>query len=182
MITLFNVQPESCRQKLDIRRVKNFNTLSEGLKQLVLFDPISVYQRLEKTKDLDPYRRQNSLSMVTMFPNTEAGFCACGCGKELSGRKTRWATKNCSKLPLNVHTIISGHSYTLDICRIIFGTNCVDCGAEESWTKPRHELDHQIPVKFGGGGCWLNNYVFRCKSCHRDKTNKDFKYGKYKTT
>lgn len=36
------------------------------------------------------------------------------------------------------------------------------------------KLDHIVPVKFGGGGCWLNNYQLLCHNCHVQKTNLDF--------
>ena len=46
---------------------------------------------------VDPYKRvQNHLRMTDLFPIRKDGFCACGCGKKLTGRRTRWASQECS--------------------------------------------------------------------------------------
>jgi 5-methylcytosine-specific restriction endonuclease McrA len=177
---LFEKQPEWCRQKLDAAMVKNFDKLHENLKRLVLFDPTEAYNRIDAANAIDPFRRYNSVSIGLLFPKAKEKVCSCGCGTNLTGRQTVWAGKECTKLPLNVQTVISGHSHLLSLCRGIFGSECVVCGISESDSGHTHELDHKYPVKFGGAGGWLSNYEFKCKKCHRDKTNNDFGFGKYK--
>lgn len=39
-----------------------------------------------------------------------------------------------------------------------------------AWIK----VDHVVPVKLGGGACWLSNYQLLCHDCHVGKTNTDF--------
>jgi 5-methylcytosine-specific restriction endonuclease McrA len=51
---------------------------------------------------------------------------------------------------------------------------CNHCGAEDCIL----DLDHKTPVKFSGGGKWLDNYQYLCKKCHRIKTNSDFGWKK----
>lgn len=173
---LFDKQPEWCRQKLDITTIKHFDKLHDNLKCIAMFDPTEAYKRIDAANAINPFRRHNSVSIGTIFPK-QKGLCACGCGTKLTGRQTVWASKECQELPVNVQMIISGHSHLLGICRQIFTSDCVVCGAKEDWKT--HELDHKYPVKFGGAGGWLTNYEFKCKKCHRDKTNRDFNFKQY---
>lgn len=123
--------------------------------------------------------------MTTLFPN-EDNKCACGCGKELSGRRTRWASDQCQKIPSIIYGILRGELRT--IYRIVAhrdGEVCRECGKTAAelyelddrklnYNNPL-ELDHIVPVHKGGGGMWLDNYQILCYKCHRDKTKGDAK-------
>lgn len=178
---LFEKQPEWCRERLEATKIKRFDKLSFIKKALVLFDPSEVYLRIDAAAVLNPFQRYNSIPIDLICPKPIEKVCACGCGKPLTGRQTVWASKECTRLPLAIQTIISGHSHLRSICQHIFTSNCVVCGVSEAESDCAHELDHKHPVKHGGGGGWLSNYEFKCKACHRDKTNKDFNFGKYNT-
>ncbi len=171
---LFEKQPEWCRYPLDMNTVADFDGLHDRVKALVLFDPTEAYRRIDVADVINPFKRHNSVPIELIFPKIEGGVCRCGCNKRLTGRQTVWASEECRSMPLNVQMIICGHSGILNICRLIFGSDCIDCGRTEFDSHDVHELDHKHPVKFGGAGGWLSNYGFRCKRCHREKTNKDF--------
>jgi 5-methylcytosine-specific restriction endonuclease McrA len=171
---LFDIQPAWCREKLNLSRVRDFDNLSDETKRLVLFDPINVYLRLDAKDVINPMSRYNTVPISVIFPKPKNKICACGCERELTGRQTVWSSKQCVDLPLKIQTVISGHSHIRSLCGRIFGSNCSICGIKEG-DRP-HELDHKFPVKFGGAASWLSNYEFKCKSCHRQKTNADFGY------
>jgi len=177
---LFDNQPPECRQKLDISKVRDFDKLHEQMQKLVLYDPSEVYERLDKLKSINPFKRFNSIGMCFIFPPKGNGICSCGCGKQLTGRQSVWGGSICRRFPLNIQAVLSGHSLLRSICTNIFSSDCVDCGISEWESKAVHELDHICPVKLGGGCSWLNNYEFRCKTCHRKKTNKDFGFKEFK--
>lgn len=174
---LFDKQPEWCRQPLDITTIKHFDKLHPNMKRLAQFDPTEAYKRIDAANAINPFSRYNSVRIGLLFPKNQEGLCACGCGTKLTGRQTVWAGKDCQQLPLNVQTVISGHSHILTVCRLIFSKKCVVCDCDEE--KETHELDHKYPVKFGGAGGWLTNYEWKCKKCHRDKTNRDFNFKQY---
>lgn len=171
-LKLFDVQPYECRKPLDFlnNKAANWNPIQ---KRVFFFDPTPIYERINEAGLLNPYQRQCSVSINFLFPQIEKK-CACGCGKELIGRQKRWASKECYNFAFNVFAIIGGYTNTLRQYRNIFigGYKCEVCGEPEHYTPV--ELDHIYPVKFGGGGGWLSNYQFKCKKCHREKTNKDF--------
>ena len=110
-----------------------------------------------------------------LFPDKKDGLCSCGCGIPINGKNRRWATDDCRKFADAIFAIIGG--YSGDIRRILrhyaCGYICEICEAKDSPENPI-ELDHIFPVKFGGGGGWLSNYMFKCRKCHREKTNSDF--------
>lgn len=171
---LFDNQPEWCREPLNISQIPNFNKLNKNIQRLALFDPRGAYDRIDKANAINPFKRYNTVNMLLIFPNRNDGYCSCGCGRKLTGRQTRWASKECQTLPTNVQAVMSGHSHLTSLLRRIFGDNCAVCGISEYDSHKTHELDHKYPVKFGGGGGWLGNYEFKCPKCHREKTNKDF--------
>lgn len=140
-------------------------------KRVAFFDPTEIYAR----QPVDPFRRvQATLSFALMFPNKD-GLCACGCGRNLTGRQRRWATEDCSSFAYNVWAIIDGRRDTIAfyVSKLNGGYEC-KCGQGEGDSK----LDHIIPVKHGGGGCWLNNFQWLCHKCHVKKTNEDFGWKK----
>jgi hypothetical protein len=139
--------------------------------RVLFFDPAFIYQ----SHPVDVFSRaQKKLGFPLLFPQSQPGICACGCGKELTGRQRRWASKECTEFALNVWRIIDGQVDTIKHFVNLYnkGTRrCQSCGKG----RMRFELDHLVPVHAGGGGCWLNNYQRLCKACHRNKTNQDLK-------
>lgn len=149
------------------------------MKRVFEYDPINAPTLFTPR----PFSRQQWVSTYDLFPEVK-GICACGCGVELSGRRKRWATEDCSNFAVAVRFIIAGAGSTIQsYLRKYYGWNCFQCGCEDkghkmgyngsvSWIK----VDHIIPVKLGGGACWLSNYQLLCHDCHVGKTNKDFNW------
>lgn len=142
--------------------------------RIINFDPSEVYKRADPF--IDPYKRnQSKLSTEIMFPKRTDGLCRCGCGEK--ARKF-WANDMCQQFAYTVYQIICyGTNRSSVFVETYYGTKCQFEGCEKEYC----DMDHIIPVKHGGGGCWLSNYLPLCKEHHRDKTNKDFGFGKYKT-
>ncbi len=146
--------------------------------RVLQFDP-----KVLPTDKIYPYNRFHSLAVRYFFPNVE-DLCGCGCGLKLTGRQKQWATNDCSFFAWDIRNIICGRLDTIQrYMRIYNGWVCSKCGGEDkghdmgangtvSWIK----IDHIIPVKLGGGGCWLSNYQLLCHDCHIGKTNKDFNW------
>ena len=124
--------------------------------------------------DIDRYKRQNSqIHLGITFPQLDNN-CACGCGIELTGRKTRWADISHATLAHKYTAVISG-----DVGRIREllierdGYICAGCGydvSSEDW-----QADHIIEVRHGGGGCDLGNFQILCSYCHKAKTKANHK-------
>lgn len=148
-------------------------------KRVLQFDPTEV----SKLKCLYPYVRHQNISMIDIFP-LKKGFCGCGCGQILTGRRTRWAIDECEYFAVAVREIIYGQTPVIrHYLELNYGWRCFICGSEDkghdmgangyvSWIK----IDHIIPVKLGGGACWLSNYQLLCHDCHVKKTGKDFNW------
>ena len=139
--------------------------------RIIFFDPKQVYENIGGL--IDPYKRiQSNLNSEVMFPKRNDGICRCGCGQE---SKRMWATQNCSSFAYKIYFIIAyGTAEGRKFVETYYGKDCVNCGESGC------DIDHIIPVKHGGGGCWLSNFVPLCKKCHKDKTKKDFKWKEYK--
>ena len=135
--------------------------------RVMFFDPAPIYQRVE----INPIRRiQSHLAFPDMFPDRQDGFCSCGCGDALVGRRRRWATDDCSKFATAVWAIIDGQAGVFEYYVAKYrGRKCAGCGSRRNL-----KTDHVVPVKHGGGGCWLSNFQLLCHPCHVTKTNKDF--------
>ena len=112
-------------------------------------------------------RYQKGLTLASLYPQLEREKCACGCGRNLTGRKRRWATPRCQEHAVKQFFIIKGDNQIIrdelfasdrGICQICFKY-------DEKW-----EADHIIPVYMGGGGCDINNFQTLCKSCHEMKS------------
>lgn len=169
--TLFGVQPSRCRKRLSkIRKIEN---IPLPLQRLFEYNPIELYKRINEADILSPYMRACPVSMVFLFPKKK-GVCSCGCGVKLVGRQRKWASKDCTTFAGYVFDIISGKVSTIK--HLLFwyygGYICKVCGQHNHPENPI-ELDHIHPVYKGGGGGWLSNYDFKCRACHRVKTNKD---------
>ena len=140
---------------------------TEWHKRVLFLDPTEIYCRIS----IKPWLRvQTHLTFPEMFPVKADGTCACGCGVPLSGRRRRWATSDCTKFATTVFAIIDGQTKAIStFTKKYFGARCRVCG-----TRKGLKADHVVPVKHGGGGCWLSNFQLLCHSCHVTKTNQDF--------
>lgn len=144
--------------------------------RVILFDPSGVYSRISINK----YERyQSGLSLCDMFPALD-GICACGCKKELSGRRKKWATDDCSSFAFGVFSIIRGGTdYVRRLMQGYLEYKCCKCGCENYIIEAPNsifsglQVDHILAVQNGGGGCWLGNYQFICHRCHSVKTTGD---------
>jgi hypothetical protein len=143
--------------------------------RLLFFDPKEVYERAGGL--IDPYKRnQSNLSTKILFPLRTDGQCRCGCGRQA---KKYWYDDYCKNFAYDVYQIICyGTAHSKILIREYYGDLCQAENCTKHWT----EIDHIIPVKHGGGGCWLSNYLPLCAMHHVDKTNKDFKRKQYKET
>lgn len=146
--------------------------------RIIFLDPSDIYARVNHL--LDPYKRkQYNSSIADYFPTRQDGICRCGCGRETKaygkGRHYEWYSEDCSIFAHQVRGIICGNDARRYI-ETYYGKECIDCKGSGC------DIDHVIPVKNGGGACWLSNYVPRCHKCHVNKTKKDFKWGEYKQT
>ena len=197
MSKLFEIQPAWCREPLEKKEIdwKYKCDLADFHNRIMFFDPTDIYKEIGNL--VDPYsRRQPKVGMAHLFHN-EGKICACGCGKELTGRKTRWATKECGDFASRIYFIITGDTQTIKFyLEKYYGNKCVRCNRTETqifdedvrelpksnmraWRSVL-EVDHVIAVKNGGGGSWLKNYQLLCFNCHLEKTNEDFGWKKPK--
>lgn len=142
--------------------------------RLLFYDPKEVYERASGL--IDPFKRtQGKLSTAILFPKRNDGICRCGCERET---KTMWYSQGCSNFAYRVYAIICyGTAEAKKLVKTYYGIKCQNCG-DNDW----EDIDHIIPVKHGGGGCWISNFLPLCKTCHKDKTKRDFKWKEYKPT
>lgn len=135
--------------------------------RVMFFDPSLIYARLT----IDPFRRtQTHLAFKDLYPDLQNNVCSCGCGAPITGRRKRWASDDCTKFALAVWAIIDGQVGKFEYFVTKYNSKkCAVCRSRKDL-----KLDHKVPVKHGGGGCWLANYQLLCHTCHVDKTNKDF--------
>lgn len=139
----------------------------EWQSRVIFFDPAPIYARL----NINRYKRlQSHLAFRDMFPDRKDGLCSCGCEAPLRGRRRRWAADDCAKFALAVWAIIDGQAGTFEYYVAKYNSKkCALCSSRRDL-----KVDHRVPVKHGGGGCWLSNFQLLCHSCHVGKTNKDF--------
>lgn len=96
-------------------------------KDILAFDPSEIYTRLDGV--INPFLRRNRIGVEQTFPDYKNGLCGCGCGTKLTGRRRRWASDYCSKLPLMVTFIINGDvSVIKPIVAHMYGNCCNVCG------------------------------------------------------
>lgn len=141
--------------------------LKPTVRRVLLFNPAEIYSNV--ASELNHNIRIQSIPVCVFFPTIQ-GVCACGCGTVLEGRRTRWGGEDCSEFANDVRAIICGYPHIVaHYIRLYHGHSCINgCNGYDV------EIDHIIPVKLGGGGCWLSNYQPLCKKCHKAKTNMDF--------
>lgn len=173
-------------------------------KDILGFNPSEIYTRLDGV--INPFLRRNRIGVEQTFPDYKNGLCGCGCGEKLTGRRRRWASDECSKLPVTITSIINGDvSVIKPIVAYMYDKKCSVCGKGDEdfkrtvehpvwkknmtdreyktytrqYNKSVHDmaskihLDHTLPVKKGGGGCWLSNYQLLCEECHKIKTKQE---------
>lgn len=144
--------------------------------RVLFFNPKKIYKRLGNR--IDKNKRHIGLSMDDVFPKI-IGKCACGCKLiPPSGNdwQRKWGNYKCQSFASNVLSIINNYfGKPAFFINIYYGKKCFKCESTLDL-----ELDHIIGVKHGGGGCWLSNYMWLCKVCHNNKTNKDFSRKEYK--
>lgn len=135
--------------------------------RVMIFSPDVIYDKV----NINPFSRiQSHLSFKDMFPDKQNGKCSCGCEMPLTGRRRRWASDNCTRFACAVWAIIDGQAGVIEYyVRRYYGKKCAACSSRQDL-----KVDHIIPVKHGGGGCWLSNFQLLCHACHIEKTNKDF--------
>ncbi len=116
-------------------------------------------------------RYQKELTMESIFPSLE-GICACGCKMELTGRRTVWASKECTHNALRQFHIIKGDGSVIrEALWELDQGYCRSCGDyDDKW-----DADHIIPVHKGGGGCTIDNLQTLCHKCHSEKTHNPLK-------
>jgi len=163
-----SVQPELAINPIIVALpFKKTRIKTEWHKRVLFLDPSEIYNR----QTIKPYQRvQTHLTFPEMFPARADATCACGCGAEISGRRRRWASSDCTKFATTVWAIIDGQTGAIStFVKKYYGAKCSVCGSRKEL-----KADHIIPVKHGGGGCWLSNFQLLCHSCHVAKTNQDF--------
>lgn len=141
------------------------------LERIMYLDPLEFYQRAFAF--LDPFKRtQGRIPFDALIPITPDGICDCGCDKPLTGRRRRWATDQCSMFIEHIWQILYGNPRRIKTyIKKYHGNHCSVCGADGRQVKL--QLEHTVPVKLGGGACWLNNFSLMCLSCHAPKTKLD---------
>lgn len=188
--------------------LEDITHIPEEYHRLFMFDPTEVYNRLYNyipkfdRHVFSHFKRRNHIEMSVIFPDKSDKTCACGCGRELTGRRRRWFSDECSSFSFTVHQIISGDANTIRrVFREVFGKeSCMHCGRTDNdiprksfnpenepdfhkrnklWNREIKEMankihvEHITPVHKGGGGCWLGNYQLLCEDCHKQKTKND---------
>lgn len=152
-------------------------SLTKLQRRVVYFNPEQLFKRIT----FDPYSRRNDLSLTTMFPKPAGRKCSCGCGRNLTGRQTRWATKDCCNFAAAVYFIISNDTATIKRYMSVYTPwECCACRCPDGHREYKNglivstlEVDHKVAVKNGGGACWLGNYQLICHACHKAKTIND---------
>lgn len=111
-------------------------------------------------------RYQKGLTVEHLFPKNN-GVCACGCGSELTGRKTKWASNECAYNAFVSFAIVKGDTSVIrsELLKIDKGF-CRNCGVYDG----QWQADHIKPVHKGGGACHIDNLQTLCTDCHKEKT------------
>lgn len=115
-------------------------------------------------------RYQKEMSMNYLFPAQSDNTCACGCKVTLTGRKKKWASRECMINALNEYYIIKGNAQVIRHNLFLKDNGiCNLCGQhDEKW-----QADHIHPVFKGGGACTLDNFQTLCSKCHINKSYLD---------
>ena len=123
---------------------------------------------------VDSFKRiQSTLGMRACYPDRPDRTCACGCGKKLKGRRSRWATDLCGDAAFWAMAVHAGSSSAIRFLLLLRDRGvCANCdgglrlpGLSGPW-----EADHVLSVSEGGGGLGLENFQTLCTGCHKEKT------------
>lgn len=111
-------------------------------------------------------RYQKDLKLENFYPFIE-GHCACGCGKELTGKQKKWSSEECSEAAYKIFAIYKGNTGMIRKALYLKDRGfCHNCGVlDDKW-----EADHIFPVFMGGGYCGLENFQTLCQECHKEKS------------
>lgn len=126
------------------------------------------HQMIQMLKDRgqhNPYARSCNNSDIHGMFERDGDFCACGCGKKVEGTR-RFHNNRCADLIYGTAQMIAHQGP--DLYRFMaktYGEKCAKCPETKDL-----EIDHIIEVKNGGGICWVDNFQFLCKACHKAKT------------
>ena len=111
-------------------------------------------------------RYQTGLTLNYLFPKIDS-FCACGCGKQLSGKKSKWYSDACRTSSYIKFAIVKGDNRI--IRQEVFKRDqgfCRNCGVlDKNW-----QADHIQEVYRGGAACSIDNLQTLCLDCHKEKT------------
>jgi hypothetical protein len=114
--------------------------------------------------------RKQKIQNILLFPS-QNNKCSCGCDTILPPRHRRWAKNDCMLFARDVGLILYGKTPLIKTyLSFVLKNECARCKTK----KVKLYLDHIIPVKKGGGSCWLSNYQYLCFKCHVIKTKEDF--------
>lgn len=119
-------------------------------------------------------RINEELKFNDLFPYRDDKKCRCGCGRELTGKKTCWYNKNHSRNAWKIYSFKKGWSAA--VRSEVFkrdGGRCKVCGrfcgGLNSGKGNGWEAHHVIPVSQGGVTS-LENLQTCCVSCHKKLT------------
>jgi hypothetical protein len=106
--------------------------------RVIFFDPSPIYARVP----INTFRRlQSHLAFPDMFPDRQDGFCSCGCGSALTGRRRRWSSDDCTKFATTVWAIIDGQAGVFEYYVAKYqGRKCAGCGSRRDL-----KVDHVMP-------------------------------------
>jgi len=122
-------------------------------------------QMLKERGKHNPYARHCNNSDIHGMFERDGDFCACGCGKKVEGTR-RFHNNRCADLIYGTAQMIAHQG--VDLYRFMaktYGEKCNKCDEVKGL-----EIDHIVEVKNGGGICWVDNFQFLCKTCHKANT------------
>lgn len=118
---------------------------------------------------INPFLRyQAGLTLNDLFPKIN-GFCACGCGNQLSKARRKWYSDKCRDMAFITFAIIKGDTTIIrqQLFQIDMGACRMCSEITDNW-----QADHILPVIEGGAACDLSNFQTLCIKCHTEKTYK----------
>lgn len=119
--------------------IDDFSLIDKHYHNILAFDPTEVYNRLGDL--VNPFLRRNRIGIEQTFPDHRNGLCGCGCGKMLEGRRRRWATKECSVVPVLATSIINGDTSCIKpIISALYSNKCFVCNSTDADFKRTVEL------------------------------------------
>jgi len=162
--------------------IDDLSEINPRFRRLFQFDPTPVYEAI--SDKINAYQRNNYVPMEWVFPSNEEKICRCGCGAKCEGRRSSWATEECSIFGRQVLCILIGKADFIKVAlNEVYDYRCCKCGkcSDDIPAKPSQygmictpiHLEHTLPVHQGGGACWLSNFTFMCVDCHKIKSKSE---------